>query len=73
MKTDGLDHGRAFGHGLTLLRSSAGCVRSADACAKATTDQVLKPIEAVVQDWPGAIEKGIATANACNLPICGAR
>ena len=55
----------------------AGCARSSDACARATTDQVLKPIETVVkaveQDWPGAVEKGLETANAYNLPLCGGR
>lgn len=57
------------------VECGAGCARSAEACAAATSDQVLKPAEAVVkavqQSWGEAIAAGIAAANAYRLPICG--
>jgi hypothetical protein len=59
------------------VECGAGCARTQEACTKAMSEQVLKPLEAVVkailQDWSGAVEKGIETANAYNLPICGAQ
>jgi hypothetical protein len=58
------------------IMCGAGCAKSQEACAKATSEQVLKTVETVVsalkRDLPGAIAKGIAAANAFNLPLCEA-
>jgi hypothetical protein len=52
----------------------AGCARSQKACAKATSEQVLKTTEAVVkailQNWGGAIAAGVDAANTYRLPLC---
>lgn len=59
------------------VECGAGCARSSDACAEATSNQVLKPTETVVklvlEDWAGALEAGIAAANTYALPLCGER
>jgi hypothetical protein len=57
------------------IECGAGCARSREACDKALTEQVLKPVETVVsaleKDVGAAISNGLAAANAYRLPICG--
>jgi hypothetical protein len=57
------------------IECGAGCARSTEACARAISDQVLKPVETVASAVSGsvgeALVNGLATANAFRLPICG--
>jgi hypothetical protein len=59
------------------IECGSGCARTSDACANATTDQVLSTTEAVAslldKGWRSALEKGIAAANKFNVPLCGER